>query len=166
MTKTIYLARHAEPLVKNGRKHSLTNKGREQAKRLASAIMEDLREKNASIHHSPVIRCIETAQIIGDKLDVPAIEAPLRLKGADSLVIRETQSKLSQYLENYQKLSIETPSEFASRIAEYIHRQQDETLILVGNEVPLRLLLHHFNGAGFDTAFEHGSYIKIRYTIT
>lgn len=166
MTKTIYLVRHAEPIVKNGRKHSLTHRGREQATRLACAIAQDLEGRNTSIHHSPVIRCIETAQIIADELGLPAIEAPLRLKGADNLTIREAQSKLSQYLESYEKLSIEPPSVFASRIAEYIRGQQEEVLILVGNEVPLRLLLNHFTEAGFNKAFEHGSYIKIRYTIT
>src|SRR5690606_24333098 len=97
MAKTIFLIRHAEPRVRNGRKQSLTKKGGEQAGALANILATELEgQSDITIYHSPVARCQETATILGEKLGFHTTEAPLRLRGADSLNLQEAQSKMSQ----------------------------------------------------------------------
>lgn len=162
MKKAIYLVRHAEPRIENGKKQGLTKEGRSQAARAAKTLAAELGSKSSvSIHHSPVTRCQETAHIIGEQLGLPIKEAPLRLKNGDNLAIRDTQSKLSQYLAHYEHLGVESPEAFTKRILRYTRRQQSDTLILIGNEVPLRLLLQYIAKTGYTITIKHGGCHKI-----
>lgn len=163
MIKTIYLIRHGEPAVIGGKKGDLTKKGIAQARAVAKQLGQQVElADDIAVHYSPVERCQQTAKIIGQQINQPIYKAPLRLKGADSIAIRETQSKLGQYLSSYRKLSVESPEEFTHRITDFIHQQTVNTLVFVGNEVPIRLLMGKSPETNQYPTIKHGELIKIR----
>lgn len=161
MTKTIYLIRHAEPRIEAGKKGSLTEKGQRQAHELAMILAPELQSlSDKLILYAPVARCHETAAILGKKLGASVIQAPLRLEGADKLALKEAQSKMSQYLASYKEQSIESPDNYGKRMVGYIHNQLSDVVIIVGNEVPLRLLLRFIMGED-TTTLAHAGCIKV-----
>lgn len=164
MADIVYCIRHGEPTVRNGQKLGLTENGKRQADTAAHLLKSMLDNTDTIILYSPVRRCEETAQIIGSYLEAPIQPAALRLKGADNLRISGAQSKLSSYLNNYKKLDIESPEDFARRIVEYVQSQPFQPLIIVGNEVPIKLLLNQVAKVDYRVPINHGSVAKLNIT--
>src|SRR5258708_35160269 len=73
----IVLARHGDAQQTTGKFHgrtndSLTSKGREESYKLA----EELKQYNPKmIYYSPVKRCVQTAEILSNELDIPIEES-------------------------------------------------------------------------------------------
>ena len=159
MRKNLYFIRHAEPQLKDGQKQNLTVRGTRQARQRALQLRRLITQPESTvILHADVPRCQETATILALSLDVPIEAAALRLNYADRLVLSDFQSKYSLYQASHKKLGIESPSEYSARIEALVRARGEQTIILVGNEVPLRILLTHLAKRP-DAMLEHATCI-------
>lgn len=162
MNKTLYLVRHAQPRTSRGEKHELTTKGTSQARAVA-ALLQTLVPSGVGIMigYSPVRRCQQTAIIIASNFKQQAYELPLRLRGANKLRQPSVHSNFTNYMNAYQLLSIESPANYAARILRLVEQRSESTIILVGNEVPIRILLQSFGKTSYTNTIKYGETLQI-----
>lgn len=164
MARTIFLLRHAEPEVINGERHGLTSNGKRQALAVATKLAEAIHtDVSASTIYSPVERCEQTALVIGKTLQLEPTSAPLRFLGIERLKNDGISSKYSQYMERFSVLGIESPHQYAIRFTEIIKTDPHVVLVVVANEVNIRVLLQHFNGKPYNKGVDYAACFKIVY---
>lgn len=140
MSKRVFLVRHGEPVVAAGQKGKLSPRGIHQTKELAARLKDSV-GLATTIFHSSSLRCLETATIIGDVLDLTINQEDLRLSGSEKLVLRDS-GKLDIFLEVQARLGIESADGFRNRIRHLINSTPGD-IIMVGNELPIALLMRY-----------------------
>jgi broad specificity phosphatase PhoE len=160
MSKLIYLVRHAQPNIINGVKQGLSIKGLEQAKNISKKLATKIDTQGCDIYFAPVSRCHQTADIIGDSLGISNSPANIRFKGIDLLKKSDIQSKFSTYIDNYERLGVESPSDYIERVLEFLQATSNSTVVVVGNYVNMRLLLQFISGKSYES-IEHASCFEI-----
>lgn len=163
MVKTLYLIRHAEPQVMDGKKGSLSHRGRVQATNLARRLRQGTScpVHAAVVLHAEAARCRETANILATQLSIRAVAAPLRFRHADRLRMKDMQSKYSSYLANYARLGIEAPSAFVHRLLGMVNDRHEEPVLIVANEVNIRAALQILAGTAYNAPVCHACCYKI-----
>lgn len=142
MTKQLILIRHGEPLTIKGKKFGLSNTGCKQIQKSANNLKSVIHEtKDIQVISSYSLRCIQSARIVADTLNVNFTKQNLRLNSADLLKLDESQSKFLQYLASYKQLSIESPEEYFKRIHRIVFESRANTTIMIGHEVGIRIIL-------------------------
>lgn len=165
MSRTVFIARHAEPELAGDTKLGLSGTGRRQAEALALLLQKNaLAVTSVSILCSPLERCAETAAAIARKLTASHRTAPLRFLGAEKLTISDVQSKYTTYMRNYRRLGIESPDEYARRFVQLIRDDPAEAVIVIGNEVTMRVLLQILGGNTYNTRIRHAQCYKLTFS--
>ncbi len=158
MPKTIILIRHAEPLVVNGERNGITQEGERATRKLSQKIEDSLSTLNAvAIIYSPVKRCAHTARLLSDALAVNAKEAPLRFLHIENMKKNDTESKYTQYISSYQQLGIESPEAYIERFLKLVRKNESQAIIVVANEVNIRILLQHFSKKPYNKVVSYTS---------
>ncbi len=155
MRKIIHLVRHAEPVAVHGRKGNLSANGIQQATRIAIYLLEKVKSKDVAILYAPVLRCQQTALIIGEVQHVQPQASDLRFHNVDRLIFTDIESKFSSYLKFYQQAGAESPKEYIQRFLQLIKNCEQNEVIVVGNEVNIRLLLQEFAPTLYNRNIKH-----------
>lgn len=162
MSKSIYLIRHAEPEIIDGKKGPLSDLGRTQAVSLACQLQKaGVCDSTAVILHAEAERCRQTATIMAERLSIRSTSAPLRFKHASRLQAKEIQSKYSSYLADYARLGIEAPSIFVRRLLSIADKQYEEQVLIVANEVNIRVTLQILAGTAYNAPVSHAACYRI-----
>lgn len=161
--RIVYLVRHGEPIIVNGVKEGLSPKGVNQALRVVKQLQaKPNMSSGVVIGFSPVLRCRETADCIAEKLHATCEAMPLRLANADRLIVREYQSKYKEYLRSHARFGIESPDMYGERIYSYLNELPGSgPIILIANEVPIRLLLQYLKKTSYTNTITHGSVVEL-----
>ncbi len=149
----IFFARHAESeanvkyvISNRGMEHPLTERGRNQAEELAETLKN---EAIVGIFCSPIERAVETARIVGNKLNIPVAKADA-LREFDAGVMEgrsdeeawfEIGRAMRMWLENgdvdYRILEGESLKEVQHRFNEFISK-----LVALGGDESYLLISH------------------------
>lgn len=157
----IYLVRHAEPTVKDGQKHGLSPQGILQAKKVAVYFAGVKNSLSIGLIYSPVLRCKQTAEIISSRCRVAPISCELRFKNANNLKIHNIESKYATYMRLYKQYNVESPDAYKQRFMSLVRDLGKETLIVVGNEVNIKLLLQEFAPTLYNRDIKHAECFEI-----
>ncbi len=162
MSSTIFLLRHAQPMVNSGRKGGLTPAGAKQARQVAQILREAIpATTDITLLHAPSQRCRETAEVVQAALHVPAQEAALRFRGADALAMPDVGSKYTAYMEQYNRLGIESPNAYTKRFLKLVAQRQTQYVVAVCNEVNIRVVLQILGDNTYNTAIAHAACYRI-----
>lgn len=142
MNRTLILVRHGEPQMHAGKKGKLTIAGEKASIELGQSILSETpKGTTTTILSSRALRCVQTARAIQQNCGGSIVMANLRLFNADRLTIANNQSKFSTYIQSYAALGIESPEQYFTRIQTLIHHQKGDTIVVVGHEVGLKIIL-------------------------
>jgi len=161
MSKTVFLLRHAEPKVLNGKRGGLTENGELQAKLAGNSLQSQDLFGNLHVLYSPVLRCEETASIIAKLCDSSLSVGKFRLKGAARLLVPNGESKYSIYLKSFKKLGIESPIDYSIRVLKLIEKNKADNVIIVMNEVGMRILLQKIGGRQYNRHISYAECFKL-----
>ena len=83
----LYLMRHAEAVERDewdgpDKTRPLTKGGRQEAARVAQALVSRRRAKVDAVWTSPLVRAVQTAELAGEALKAPVVECPELAGGA------------------------------------------------------------------------------------
>jgi broad specificity phosphatase PhoE len=162
MTKILYIIRHAEPTIRNGRKGGLSNHGKLQAARLSKKLLVKLQGSQAVVFCSRVARSQQTACIIAGELHCSLRQADLRFKGVEQLSgVSDIGSKYHYYKRQYKALQIESPEAYTKRVCELVLNTPTNVVMLVGHEVSNRVLLEQLGAMNAKPNVTHAACFRV-----
>lgn len=161
MRKTILLVRHAEPRLVKGTKQGLSAQGRNQTRALSKVLIKHILGHDSLILHSDTERTHETAVLIQRALKCQIQNVELRFKSAENLTANDSLSNYSNYKHNHQRLKIESPADYASRIINLLRTTKCLQIVIVGHEVPIRVLLDELTKHAFQEKVSHASCFRV-----
>ena len=140
ISKKIYLIRHGEPIVQDGKKFGLSTTGISQVAKRAGIVDK---ETIGVILTSPSLRCVETAEILShlSQRKPRVIIEKIRLLNADNINMHGIQSKYSFYMNNFKKYEIESPNDYIDRFKKIVMEYPQQNILIVANEVSILLLM-------------------------
>lgn len=162
MGKIIYISRHAQPVVLNGQKTGLSVVGQRQAKALAKALRLAIPTTNRiTVVSSTSQRNKETAESLGEQFSVTPMTANIRFEHADRLVVTDVQSKYTTYTKNHRSLGIESPEAYTRRLLDLVQSLKADVVIVVANEVNIRVVLQILGGETYNKPIRHASCYRL-----
>ncbi len=150
--------------IASGRQPSpLTERGREQARRVAR-VVQGAGWTPAEVVTSPIVRCVQTARIVGDLLDLPAArpdEAFREIEHGDAEGRRFSEitpdGRPPPRWEGFKPFGGESIEELAARVGQGLDAlPEDAHVLLVTHGAVFKIVIAHL--LGLDTHF----YLELR----